>query len=313
MPIAQVKILKGIAPKLVGIREKRKTYVTSSQLKPFDLLLCLKAMTTAGIIKNYPKQLEEIKLFCKVSKSTFYTRLYQLEKMNLLTITQGTIYLTSWKKIAELYDIDTIEFHTINYDTDKKEQTVEYFLRAIEIEENQQIQLKEAQRKMNKTPELEIAFNSYCNKQNKTAELTLKNLHEIQRETYSTGADDYDVLHSINPDTNRSAKSIKKAYNFHSIRNTAYLKRQLEKRGLATVTHRLASVCRYAEHATIKPVGKRNPVSIGVIVALVMPGISTKKKGSKSHQYTTWYCKKNNARIWREVDKIELNTQLFKN
>lgn len=255
--------------------------------------------------------MKAIKLFCKCSKSTFYSRLHQLETMELLRVTKKTIYLTGWENVVALYELPAIEFHTINYDTDNKAQTIEYFLKAIEIAENKQRQEKEAQRKINKTPELEIAFNSYCTKQNKPAEFTLNNLHEIQRETYSKGAADYDVLHSINTDNNRSAKSIKKAYNFHSIRNVAYLKRQLEKRGFASVTHRLAPVCRYADHPPVKTAGKRTPVSIGAITALIMPNITSIKKGSKSDHHTTWYCKKNNARLWRQPDKIELNQSLF--
>ena len=237
--------------------------------------------------------------------------------MEMVTVIKKTIHLTSWEKIAELYELDAVEFHTINYDTENKKQNAEYILKAIEIAENQQLQIKEAQRKLNKTPEIESVFNIHCMAQNKTADFTLKNLHAIQRETYSLGAADYDVLHSVNADVNRSAKSIKRGYNFHSIRNVAYLKRQLEKKGLAIVTHRVAPVCRYADHVKADKSERGESLSIGVIAALIMPNItgisnpSEKKKGSKPSVYTTFYSKKNNARIWRLPDSIELNNQIF--
>lgn len=313
--VHQIKILKGIAPVLVGKRELRNAYVTSTELKPMSLLICLKAMTTNGHIKNYPQQIEAIKKFCKCSKSTFYSRLNKLEKMGFVSVIKHKISLSSWKKIAELHDLDAVEFHIINYDTENKGQTIEYFLKAIEIAENQQRQLKEVQRKINKSPDIELAFNSHCKVQGKTAELTLNNLQAVQCETYSLGAADYDILHSVNPDINRSAKSIKKSYGFVSIRNVAYLKRQLVKRGFAKVTNRVAPVCKYPE-ATKAPIGKTT--SIGAIAALIMPCINVRgntleiKKGSKPKAYTTFYNKQNRSRIWRRTDNIELNNQLIK-
>lgn len=317
--IVQIKILKGVAPILVGKREKRTSYVTNRELKAFDLYVCLKAITTAGHIKNYPAQLEKLTEFSKCSKATFYTRLWMLVEMQLITVKGLAIQLCSWEKVAELYELNTLEFHKVNYDTQNKQQNIEYILKAIEIGENQERQTKEAQRKINKTPELESVFNIQCMKQNKQADFTLNNLHAVQCETYATGAADYDILHSINADVNRSAKRIKLVYGFHSIRNVAYMKRQLEKRGLATITKRVAPVCRYAEHAKPEKKERGNPVSIGAITALIMPNILTAnlthqiKKGSKSTAYTTFYSKKNNARIWRRVDKIELNDKVFKN
>lgn len=314
MPIVQVKILKGISSVLVGKRELCKTYVTSTDIKPNDTFHCLKAMTTAGQIQNYPKQMEAIKVFCKTSKSTFYNRLHWLEKRGLAWTIKGTLYLASWEKYAQYYELETIEFHLINYDTENKGQTIEYILKTVEIAENQQRQNKEIQRKINKTPEIELAFNSRCRVQGKTAEFTLNNLHHVQRETYSQGAADYDVLHSVNPDVNRSAKSIKKAYGFVSNRNVAYLKRQLEKRGLAKVTKRVSPVCKYPEHVKAE---RGKTVGIGVIAALLIPcvtsgkNISEIKRGCKPKAYTGFYDRKTNSRIWRLPDNIEPNTQII--
>jgi hypothetical protein len=314
MPIKQIKILKGIAPILVGIRDKRITYLTNRAIKDFDLLVCLKATTTAGHIKNYPAQLKSLLAFAKISKATFYTRLWNLQTMGMLTVNNKTIHLKSWEAIAEIYGLAELQFHTINYDTDNKKQTIQYILNAIEIVENKQLQTKEAQRKLIKTPEIEEVFNTHCMAKNKTADYTLKNLHAIQRETYATGAADYDVLHSINADTNRSAQSIKRAYNHHSIRNVAYMKRQLVLRGLATVTNRVAPVCKYEQKITpTKERGKTQ--SIGAITALIITrGVSTTliKKGSKHSVYTTYYNKKTHARVWRLPDNIEINTQIIR-
>jgi hypothetical protein len=317
MPIEQIKILKGIAPILVGVRKKRNVYVTNRELKAFDLFVCLKATTTAGHIKNYPAQIKGLTKFCKCSKTTFYNRLHILQSMNIITVARKNIQLLSWEKVAELYELPAVEFHKINYDTDNKKQTVEYILKAVEVAENQQSQSEQALRKINKTSEIESAFKIHCISKNKTVDFSLLNLHAIQRETYSTGAANYDVLHAVNADINRSAKSIKKQYNFHSVRNVAYLKRQLETRGLANVTHRVAPVCRFSDFPkTENPKAKNTPTSIGAIIAFVMPNVSNVssiKKGSKPKAYITFYSDKNNARIWRLPDSIELNKQLFTN
>lgn len=314
--VHQIKILKGITPILVGKRELRTSYVTGTEIKSLGFMFLLKSMTTAGQIKNYPKQLKAISAFCKCSKGTFYTRLYELVQMGLVKVDRYTIHLASFKKIAEHYELPTIEFHLINYDTEDKGKTIEYILKTVEIAENQQRQQNEVQRKINKTPEIELAYNSLCRAQNKPAEFTLKNLHTKQRETYSVGADDYDVLHSINPDLNRSAKSIKKAYGHVSVRNVAYLKRQLNKRGLATVTKRVSPIYKYPN---IEPKQKERgkTLAIGVITALIMPhagsGNNTpgNKKGRMPKNGTSFYDKKNRCRLWRLTDDIEPNQQLF--
>jgi hypothetical protein len=319
--MTEIKILKGLASQLVSDRKKRTKYVTNRILKAFDLFICLKAQTTSGHIKDYRDQINTLLPFCKCGYSTFWTRLNELEDLKLIEFTGGGMFaphisLASWQKVAEMYDIVSIDFITVRYDEKNKLQNVEYILKAVEILENQQAQATQAKRKLNKTPEIQDAFDDFYKKQNKKVDFNLVNLFELQKETFSLGAADYDALHAINPDVNRSSMRMKDQYQFHSIRNVAYMKRQLKKRGLADVKHREAPVCRYKEHVNPKASKTRtkDAVRLGAVIGLMIPsaGVPVIKKGTKTHEFTTFYHRENHAKIWRLSDSIEINTKIFK-
>lgn len=305
--VNEIKILKGLAELLVSDRQKRKEYVTARTIKAFDTFICLKALTTSGHIQNYPGQMDLLLKFCKISKAIFYTRINYLQAKGFVTKDKRKISLASWEKVADQYELPIVDFISLNYDSENKLQTAEYLIRALEAKQNQDSQLKAAVYKLNKTPEIKEAFFQYTGNQ----ELTLENIHLAQVKSFAFGAAVYDQLHQVNVDLQRTATSIKKAYKYKSIRNVAYLKRELERRGLAVITKRPGSICRYLGQKK-KEKTRGNTFSLGEV--LKAPELNPKiKRGSKpKDMFFTWYDSETKLRTWYLPDKIEINSQIFK-
>ena len=252
--------------------------------------------------------MNEIKDFCKCSKGVFYKRLEELKKIKLVTVEDMDIHIASWTKVADKYSIKTLNYHTINYETENKKQTVEYFIRAAEIAENKEKQEVQVLRKLDKTPEIITAFEDFYTKQGKKADLSLEAMHQVQKITFAIGAAEYDAIHSINLDLNRSGKGIKKAYNFHSNRSATYLKNQLQARGMATITDRTDAVCKFEGKGARNSQVRGKTSSIGSIIGVIIP--TNFKKGIKQKCYTTFF--KNDSKVWRLPDDIKINENLLK-
>ena len=220
---------------------------------------------------------------------------------------QNVFISSSWANVAEKYDITTIKFHIAIYDTEKRKQTIEYFIRSAEIKDNKESQHKQVNRRIDKTPEIKTAFEQFQTKQGKKVDNSLEAMHQVQKDTFATGAAEYDVIHSINVDTNRSCKGIQRTYNFHSNRSASYMKGQLEARGMATITNRVDPVCRFSGIAASSKKERGKTTSIGSVMNLINP--VKVKKGIKNSRFTTFF--KNNAKVWRLVDDIQINKSLF--
>lgn len=115
MSTIQIKVLHGI---------NQNAPVTKS----ITLFVCMKAFTTAGHIKDYSNQIEAITSFAKCAKSDFEKDLKHLEKVGFITIDKGNIHLASWNKVALLCDIDSPQYHIIEYDPENKEHSLESLL-----------------------------------------------------------------------------------------------------------------------------------------------------------------------------------------
>ncbi len=249
--IIQLKIPQGLSRSIVADRQLRKAYQTNRAIKYYGFYCALKSLTTSGLIQNYVEQLEEICNAVKKSRSSFYNYVNECIKLELIEKENANLKLTSWDKIIERFGIRERNFTAFIYDTDKKEQTPEYFLMSAEIKENQQYQANNVLKQIRQNPQIRNILN-----EKETSVATVNKLQWLQMKTFVDGCGGseviYSTLHSLNADIHRSVPKLRKAFNFKSNRSVGYLKCQLEERGFADIKGRLLkSSCRMRKSKAI--------------------------------------------------------------
>lgn len=229
------KIPQGMASYLVAQREQRNVYETNRAVKMYAFFALLKTLTSTGTIQQYHKQIEAIATLTKRSKSSVYSYLSLCKKSGLLRIENQNIYLNSWEKIINTIDecIYNPSFTTVQYDTTNEIQTPEYLIYACEVLENQQKQTQAVIKQI----EENLPLAQCLNVQQTVTKKHVDALQKLQVFTYVNGKTDtdYELLHSLNADVQRSAKTLRKAFKMKSRRSVKYLKLQLHKRGIATI------------------------------------------------------------------------------
>ena len=188
--------------------------------------------------------MDEVCSAVKKSRSSFYAYLNECIKLQLIEKENANLKLTSWDKIIERFGIREKKFTQFTYDTDKKEQTPEYFLMSAEIKENQQYQARNVLKQIRQNPQLTNILN-----EKETTVATVGKLQWLQMKTFINGCGGseaiFNILHDLNADVHRSVPTLRKAFNFKSNRSVGYLKCQLEERGFAAIKERLLkSTCR---------------------------------------------------------------------
>jgi len=233
------KIPHGFASYLVRQREQRSVYQTNRAVKVYGFFSLLKTITSTGIIKNYHQQITDISQLTKRSTSSVYAYIGHCKKLGLLTTEGRNIQLTGWKAIINKHDecVYTPIYTTLQYDPANELQTAEYMIYAAEIAENQQKQTKAVIKSIGNNLLLAEALNV----KQTTTKKDVETLQRLQVLTFVSGKTDpdYELIHSLNADVQRTAKTLRKAYGMKSRRTVKYLKKQLIKRGIAKVEKRL--------------------------------------------------------------------------
>lgn len=243
--IIKLKIPRYLSSHLVNKRELRNVYETNRMIKVYGFFAVLKTFTSSGLIKNYHNQIEVIGQLTKKSRSSVYNYLNFCKKLQLIKMQGNVIVLSSWENATKIIDEDIFcDLYTeLNYDVKNGLQTPEYLIYAAEIKENQDAQTNAVIREVGNN--LPLAQLLAVDRQ-VTPEHVQK-LANLQVFTFVNGKseNDYLLIHSVRADVQRTAKSIRKAYNMKSRRSVKYLKRQLVRRGIATVFTRChTSECR---------------------------------------------------------------------
>lgn len=236
--ILKLRIIQGLSRKIVSDRELRTAYKTNRVIKYYGFYCALKSITTSGLIQDYPSQLEYICEVTKRSKSSFYTYIKECIELGLIQKNGADLRLSSWNMVMERFGIRDKVFTEFEYDTEKKEQTPEYYLVSAEIGENQHYQAKNVAKEILHNPQIKDLLN-----EKKIGTQTVARLQRLQVQTFvnGTGGSEriYNIIHSLNADVQRSVPKLRRAFNFKSNMSVGYMKAQLKKRGFAEVSGRL--------------------------------------------------------------------------
>lgn len=232
------KIPVGFASHLVCQRETRNTYQTNRAVKLYGFYALLKTMTSSGVIQNYHKQIADIGALTKKSRSGVYSYIVKCIRAGLLRTDSKNIHLKGWEAAVRLNpDCEFIpSYTTVYYDSENELQTPEYLIYACEIAENQQRQTKAVIKQI----EENLPLAQTLNVQQTATPKDVIALQKLQVFTFVNGRtdNDYSLLHSLNADVQRTAKTLRRTYSMKSRRSVKYLKKQLEKRGVAKVMKR---------------------------------------------------------------------------
>lgn len=240
-----IKILTGCAAELVADRRLVNAYQTNRTIKTWSHYFLLKHLTSSGILKNWTKQKADLLQFTKMNENCFRTRLREMVALKLCTVHKNSrdITLTSYQNAAEILGIIYQGTHTIEYKTSTNaNQFFQYLLRGEDIRQNQQEQLKELMRKVNKNPLLRDQLNILLQQQFGASQKQLKQrsffqekLLQLQIDAFKHGSTLYAVIHSLRADINRSVKGMQQAHNCKSASTISYAKKVMQKYGLLNV------------------------------------------------------------------------------
>ena len=313
--IHPVRFPKGLAKALIGERTLKNKYETNTTVRVVGFYAALKSTNTCGVIKDYTTQLHTLMQVCKVSRSTFYSRLTAAEKAGLLTVQGHTIRLNSWRTMCDMHDVTFTGYHTIQYNLNADEK-LQYIITAIALAEHRAIIKTQIDKHITGNPDIRSAFDMYAKHFIGTAtEFSPEALFIAQQLSYANGAPQaiYEALHSMNPDENITVKTIQRMHGMKSHRSATYLKRAMQKQGIVTVAKRNATECRYTE--TVAPQEPSQAVTSTIVNFLMVnhpePCMS-KVKARKDKNYHTWYVKPENKRLWHHPDKISISQNLLK-
>lgn len=282
------KIPQGISKILVAERELRNTKQTNSLVKVYGFYFALKSVTTAGKIQNYRQQLQTLCAYTKRKSSSFYEYLRKAEKLNLLTRKDGDIHLTSWEKVFKNFGLVQKSFINIEYDITNKLITPEYLIVCSAIKENKDSQAFALCKKIENNPLLKYELGI-------TGAVTTSTIQRLQHEQKITfmhqnnasGSDtNYDALHSLNVDFERSLRKLRQDFGFKSNLSATYLKRQLVIRGLASVSHRITTSSLKNRKWKLNEAGKKT-------------------------EQLTGYDNQKHQTVWRQPDLISLNLKML--
>lgn len=247
-----IKFPHRLASHIVSARTLKQKYTTADGLQLYGLFAILKAFAEKGVINNYRKQLHDVSSISHCSLRTLDDLIYKLEKSNLITTGNGNMYLASWLKVMEPMGATaetTIKFHTINYDESNQKIKPRHLVMIYEeLDAKCKITIG-LQHSINNTPACINAYLRLYKQFGLPPEFSPENLFRLQQEvfTHGTGAESYDDVFSINPDIERSTRTIQKQYDHQSIRNVAYMRNKLEDLELIKVNKRRTPVFRYSQ------------------------------------------------------------------
>lgn len=235
-------------------REKRKIYQTNRSIKGISLYVYFKNITIAGYINNPENQIQKCLDTLNISRATYYNYLNYAKELGLIEVQKNRLRLVSWQHLCSMLHINTTRIK-IDYDNTKTK--LEHVLTTIEIQQSQDKQQREVERKLTQTPIVKEAYYEFCKAYNLNAPFSLENLWKAQQIAfrYGVATGTYQNLFLVNPDLNRSNKKLASDQNLKSRKLATYTKRKLVKCGLIEVTKRSPVCCIYG--SGIRKITKR--------------------------------------------------------
>lgn len=307
---------KRLAKLIVSERSKKNVYKTSDCITAYAFFAVLKTFCKAGVIKNYYKQLTEIGNACNASNRSIYNYLKQSEKLNLLTVANGKIYLRSWHKVLEEWGIDQAEisFHKLNNENDKVKP--KDLIEICEMLDAKELMAKGFLVKKAKHSNMMEAYKKCAENFNFPVEYSTENHLKLQEMCFIHGyeAESYNSLFSVNPDFQRSMRTLKTIFNYQAKNAPAYHRNRLEKLGLIKVSKRSPISCDTKRVLS----GNSDAIKFRSITCL---GIALKLSNLQSNLryaylpkgYTKRYYSNSGIANWFMPFKIELNPRLVTN
>ncbi len=230
----QVRINKELLSNVIQFRELRKKYITNRTLREVAVFCVLKTVTSSGIIQNYIEQLDDLAELCNCSKSSLFGIIKRLIDQKLIARKGGALILRSMQRLLNRYEITSKETVSLTYEF--RNHKLYQLLQAAYIKSMRSGQEFMVNKKIQNNPYLKHIINE----KSKNPERIRKKLLSLQISTFKdkSTTDEYELIHSINADTNLSARSLRRAFKFKSNMSVAYLKKMLGKRGIAKITVR---------------------------------------------------------------------------
>ena len=225
----------------------KKRFVNRT-IKLYDTFAIFKAITTTGKIQSFTKQRENLAYVCKISVSMLYSRVKELQRLNLIKIVNGNITLASWEDACKPFKISHKHKIAINYNIHDYKR-VHHAFAAIEITQAQQKQFNAFHYHMDKNPSdknylANILFDSYKDQRVLTSkQVFTQQFDKLQRHCFENGktiieqfgTDIFNLVFVRRADCNRCVGTIRAAYKFKSSQSVSYLKKQLFRNGFITI------------------------------------------------------------------------------
>lgn len=248
----RVKVNPDLLTNIIQLRKQKNKYEINVLTKPVAFYYLLKTLTTSGIIQNYFEQINEICALCDITKPTFYKRLKECKKLNLLSYSRktGTITLVSYYKLAETFDYTSTNLVTVEFKP--SEQKLHHVLEALYLQLAEQARALAFEKRIKSNPELRKELDKYITTDEKGNYATA--LKALQIEAFKQGHEKYTEIFLLNPFTTCNSKTMCLMFNFKSEQSIAYLKSKLQRNKLLTVRPQttISQTNQRIKHAFIK-------------------------------------------------------------
>jgi hypothetical protein len=242
-----VPVLIGASEVLVAHREMRTSYQTNRSIKTWATYFLLKSLSIPSVIKTWTNQKDNLLDYCRMTERSFYTRLQELKRLGLITISKNyCIHLVSYEKAAQILGIPftgtiKIEYHA---KTEGK-QIFQYHLVLDEIRCNQNKQIEAISYKANKNPQLRETLEAVMIQYGADGyrlddeRYFQEHLLRIQLALFKTGSDSWSLISELRGDKNRSVQGIRKQYGYRSAQSVSYFKGRLLELNIAVIVKKL--------------------------------------------------------------------------
>ena len=236
-----IQIPYELARYIVGQRSLVTRYETNALIKALDTWLVLKAETKSSFIQGWNQQKQYLLSLCKVSESIFRARLKILQDLQLVQYNRNDIRVCSWDRLATQFEIDIQAKFTVQYSIHDKKRIQDWLI-ATEIKDRQNRQAYKILQKVNKNPEIEMAFIAAIIKaggdRNRLSDPVyfINWLMILYRNDFIMGSDIHDLLVEIRPDTNRGVRTMANHWKCKSPTTISYWKRILQRSGIVDIS-----------------------------------------------------------------------------
>jgi hypothetical protein len=242
----RVKVFNELITKVIKNRKQRghyctkrsEGYYTNRVIKPLCTYFLLKALTPSGVIRDYTK----IPLldYLKVSKATFYSHLKQLESLKLVKRTGDSLRLTSYDRMAEMFDL-VPQSSNITYITYNCTVKFHYLVYGSILHNSQKEIKRVVENKIKCNPELVDHYKRVLSVTTSATEfqkaLLQKQISDFKTKQPEDLRENFET-ELINADLQITARNIRKRFGFKSYKSVAFLKSMLKRLRIAEINKR---------------------------------------------------------------------------